>query len=112
MLIVEKDYNLAKDLRTRYKNYKNIKIFNKDILNIDIEKNKKNTIVFGNLPYNISSQILVKFIKFKKWPPYYDDLIFMFQKELGDKITSSYPSKNYGRITIISKYRTTIKNKR
>lgn len=39
LLIVEKDYNLAKDLRTRYKNYKNIKIFNKDILNIDIEKN-------------------------------------------------------------------------
>ena len=112
LLIVEKDYNLAKDLRARYKNYKNIKIFNKDILNIDIEKKiKKNTIVFGNLPYNISSQILIKFIKFKKWPPYFNDLIFMFQKELGDKITSSFPSKNYGRITIISRYRTIIKNK-
>ena len=55
-------------------------------LKFDLEKiNYKRSIIFGNLPYNISSQILVKLLKFKKWPPYFSDLIFMFQKELGEK---------------------------
>ena len=47
---------------------------------------EKNTINFGNLPYNISSQILARTIKFKKWPPKFTGIIFMFQKELAEKI--------------------------
>ena len=56
----------------------------------------------GNLPYNISSQILVKFLKFRIWLPNFTDLVFMFQKELGEKIISKFPSSNYGRISILS----------
>ena len=57
---------MSKDLKNRYKNNQNVKIYNKDILKFNIEKiMKKNTIVFGNLPYNISSQILVKFLNLK-----------------------------------------------
>ncbi len=112
LLIVEKDNSLAKELKMKYKNLKNVFILNEDILKINIEKKiKKKTIVFGNLPYNISSQILIKFIKFKTWPPNFDDLIFMFQKELGDKISSDYPSKHYGRISVICKYRMKIQGK-
>ena len=93
--LIEKDLSLAKDLKMKYLNNKIIKIFNSDILKFDIEKiDTQNCAVFGNLPYNISSQILVKFLKLKKWPPNYKDLIFMFQKELGEKIISQYPSKN------------------
>ena len=62
--------------------------------NFDLEKTKKKFYnFFGNLPYNISSQILVKILKFKKWPPNFNDLIFMFQKELGEKILGNYKSK-------------------
>ena len=83
-----------------------LKLYNDDILNINIEKLiKEDTIIFGNLPYNISSQILVKFLKFKVWPPKFNDLILMFQKELADKITGKYLSTNYGRLSIISNYR-------
>ena len=57
------------------------------------------------MPYNISSQILVKVIKSKKWPPKYDNLVFMFQKELGEKIIGKFPSSNYGRLSIISNFR-------
>ena len=58
-----------------------------DILKFNLEKIlSKNSIIIGNLPYNISSQILVKILKFKKWPPKISNLIFMFQKELGEKI--------------------------
>ena len=46
---------------------------------------KENSIIFGNLPYNISSQILVKIINFKKKPPKYQSLILMFQKEVAEE---------------------------
>ena len=81
-------------------------------MSFDIEKKvKKNTVIFGNLPYNISSQILVKFLKFKYWPPNYTDLVLMFQKELGQKIIGKYKSANYGRLSILTNYRMFIYNK-
>ena len=104
--IIEKDFFLYNQLKSKYSNIKNIKIYNADILDFDLEKIvKNNSIIFGNLPYNISSQILVKVLKFKKWPPKFDNLIFMFQKELGDKILGNYLSKNYGRLSILTNYR-------
>ena len=79
--IIEKDYILAGELRSKYKDYNNIKIYTADILKFDLEKIDRNdSIIFGNLPYNISSQILVKILKFNKWPPKFKDIIFMFQK--------------------------------
>ena len=107
--VIEKDNHLANNLKEKYSNSKYFKIFNQDILKLDMEKLKlKNSIIFGNLPYNISSQILIKFLKLKNWPPNFSDLIFMFQKELGDKIIGSYPSSNYGRLSIITGYRLSI----
>ena len=74
-----------------YLRHKNGFIYNQDILNFNIEKIcKKNSIVFGNLPYNISSQILIKILNFKNWPPNIKDVIFMFQKELGEKIIGKF----------------------
>ena len=82
------------------------KIYNKDFLKFDIEKRlKEKTIVFGNLPYNISSQILVKMIKFKYWPPKYTDLVFMFQKEMAQRILGPFKSENYGRLSILTNFR-------
>ncbi len=104
--IIEKDIFLYKKLKIKYSNVKNIKIYNDDILDFNLESLvKKNSIIIGNLPYNISSQILVKILRFKKWPPNFENLIFMFQKELGEKILGIYPGANYGRISILSNYR-------
>ena len=112
LIIIEKDNFLADQLKKKYRNIKSLKVYNSDILNFDLEKKiSNNSEIFGNLPYNISSQILIKFLKFKKWPPRFNNLIFMFQKELGDKISCSFPSRNYGRLTIISKYRLKILQK-
>ena len=48
----------------KYSKFRNVKVVNADILKFDLEKNMKtNTIIFGNLPYNISSQIIVKIDK-------------------------------------------------
>ena len=104
--LIEKDFDLSKRLKTKYSENQNLIIFNDDILKFDLEKIiKKESMIIGNLPYNISSQILVKMIKFKKWPPNFFDLIFMFQKELGEKIIGLYQTPNYGRISILANSR-------
>ena len=54
----------------KYSKFKNVKVFNADVLKFDLKKKLiMNSTIFGNLPYNISSQILIKLIKFKTWPP-------------------------------------------
>jgi len=104
IIVIEKDNMLAESLNKEIG--KEIQIINKDILKVDENNLHNNKLtVFGNLPYNISSQILVKFLKLEKWPPNFSDIIFMFQKELSDKIIATFPSKNYGRISIITNYR-------
>ena len=106
LIAIEKDSLLTKELKTKYYNNKIIKILNKDFLKLDFDKlNTKESIIVGNLPYNVSSQILVKIIRCKKWPPNFSDIIFMFQKELGDKILGKYPSSNYGRISILTNFK-------
>ena len=65
LILIEKDQALTSNLKSELEKYNNYKIFNEDILKFDLEKKiKKNSIIIGNLPYNISSQILVKLIKF------------------------------------------------
>ena len=106
LLIIEKDNLLFDLLIEKYSKFKYVKVVNADILKFDLEKNiKSNSVIFGNLPYNISSQILVKLIKFEKWPPKFSNLILMFQKELGEKIMGKFPSSKYGRLSIISNFR-------
>ena len=69
------------------------------------------SIIFGNLPYNISSQILVKILKINSWPFNYTDMVLMFQKELADKIVGKFSTSNYGRLSIITNYKLDILNK-
>ncbi len=112
LTLIEKDLKLAELLKLNYGSYKNVKILNDDILSIKLEKMvKKDSIIYGNLPYNISSQILVKILKHKKWPPNFKDLIFMFQKELGEKILGDYKTSNYGRLSIFRNLRLEYKKK-
>ena len=112
LIAIEKDNLLSEELNNKYLCYENIKILNEDFLKLDLEKFKiKKSIIIGNLPYNISSQILVKIIKDIKWPPNFSDIILMFQKELGEKIIGKYPSNNYGRISVLTNYKLKAVNK-
>ena len=107
---IEKDKKLVSLLKEKFKNYNNIKIINRDILNI-IEENKleQNVIVFGNLPYNISTRILASLILLKKWPPWYEILILMFQKEVAERIMAKTQTKEFGRLSVLSNWRLEIK---
>ena len=106
LILIEKDHKLTSYLNTKLSDSKNIKIFNEDILKFELEsKIKKESTIIGNLPYNISSQILAKLIKFKKWLPKYKKLILMFQKEVADKILAKHSSSLFGRLAILTNAR-------
>ncbi len=111
LILIEKDNSLAEQLKLRYFGDKRVSIINCDILGFNLENfSNENYIIFGNLPYNISSQIIVKLIKLK-WPPIFTNLVLMFQKELGEKIIGKFPSSKYGRLSILSNYRLNIIDK-
>ena len=109
VILVEKDTVLSSLLERKFK--KNVEIINKDILKIN--ENilcDQSLIVFGNLPYNISTEILSKWIlnlnRDKMWFSY---LVLMFQKEVADRIISKFNTKNYGRLSVLANWRLKIK---
>ena len=94
----------------KFESYKNIKVINEDVLNIiEKKKSEENIIVFGNLPYNVSTKILASLIMLEKWPPWYDVLILMFQKEVASRILAKPHTKEYGRLSVLSNWRLEIK---
>ena len=108
VLVVEKDDDLTNLLKVKFKN--KIEIINSDILNIDENLLSDKTLtVFGNLPYNISTEILCKWILNLKERIWFDCLILMFQKEVADRIISDFNTKSYGRLTILANWRLDIK---
>jgi len=108
VLVVEKDDNLTSLLKEKFKN--KIEVINKDVLKIDENLLSDQTLtVFGNLPYNISTEILCKWILNIKDKIWFDYLILMFQKEVADRIISDFNTKSYGRLTILANRRLNIK---
>ena len=106
--VIEKDYNLVKILYEKFNN--KINIINKDVLNFELnEVTKEKVIVYGNLPYNISTEILIKWITNNKKFELCKKLVLMFQKEVADRIIAKTNSKKYGRLSIISNWRMDIK---
>jgi len=107
MFLVEKDTVLANSLKEIID--ERVTIFNDDILRFD-ENNlsKKKIIVFGNLPYNISTEILSKWITNLENDYWFSDLILMFQKEVADRIVAQFNTSAYGRLSILANWRLNI----
>jgi len=109
---IEKDKKLVLLLNKKFENNINLNVIHEDILkfiNNKKFKNFSNIIIFGNLPYNISTKILTDLILMKQWPPCYKKLILMFQKEVADRIIAKSKSSNFGRLSVISNWRLNIK---
>ncbi len=102
--VIEKDEKLVEQLEKKKIN--ELVIINDDILKID-ETNLFNekVIVFGNLPYNISTEILRKWIVKINNNFWFECLILMFQKEVADRIIAKFNTSNYGRLTILSNWK-------
>mgnify|MGYP001118930250 CR=1 FL=1 len=108
IFVIEKDNELATNLENKFKN--KLTIINEDVLKIDETKlfNEKLT-VFGNLPYNISTEILNKWIVNLKNNFWFDFLVLMFQKEVADRIIAEFNTSKYGRLSIICNWKLQIK---
>ena len=107
--VIEKDNDLSLLLNNSFKNQ--IIIINDDILKFN-EKNlsDEKLIVFGNLPYNISTEILCKWIvNLKNRDFWFDELILMFQKEVAERIIAKFNTSNYGRLTILANWKLNVK---
>jgi len=108
IFVIEKDSNLVNLLNGKFSD--KINILNKDILKFDLNNiSKEKIIIFGNLPYNISTKILTQWITTHEKFKCYKKLILMFQKEVADRILAKTNSRNYGRLSIISNWRLNIK---
>ncbi len=105
--VIEKDTLLSKNLENKFKN--EVVIINEDVLKVD-EKllSKEKITVFGNLPYNISTEILSKWIINLKEEFWFDHLVLMFQKEVADRIVAKYNSSLYGRLSILANWKLNI----
>ena len=107
MFLVEKDTFLAESLKEIID--KRVIMFNEDILKFDenlLSKNK--IIVFGNLPYNVSTEILIRWIINLKDDYWFSNLILMFQKEVADRIIAQFNTSAYGRLSILANWRLNI----
>ena len=108
LYVVEKDNDLVILLKEKFDI--EIEIINDDILKISEDKiSDKKLSVFGNLPYNISTEILSKWILNIGSNFWFESLILMFQKEVADRIISEFNNSKYGRLSILSNWKLNVK---
>ncbi|HEX2656176.1 MAG TPA: 16S rRNA (adenine(1518)-N(6)/adenine(1519)-N(6))-dimethyltransferase RsmA [Xanthobacteraceae bacterium] len=67
------------------------------------------TRIVANLPYNIGTALLISWLTAEPWPPWYDSLTLMFQREVAERIVAAPGSKNYGRLAVLAGWRTQAK---
>ena len=109
LYLIEKDNELSNLLNEKFN--KQITLFNDDILKFNEQALSKNKItVFGNLPYNISTEILCKWIlNLTSETCWFNELILMFQKEVADRIVANFNTSSYGRLAILTNWRLSVK---
>ena len=108
LYVVEKDDDLALLLKEKFDN--EVEIINDDILKVSEDQiSDQKLSVFGNLPYNISTEILSKWILNIGSNFWFESLVLMFQKEVADRIISEFNNSNYGRLSILSSWKLNVK---
>ncbi len=106
--VIEKDDNLCSFLEKKFG--EKIKIINEDVLNINENFiSEKKLVVFGNLPYNISTEIICKWILNLQKKVWFTELVLMFQKEVADRIIAKSDTSEFGRLSLLSQWRLDIK---
>lgn len=83
-----------------------LEVINGDALEVDVSAHLTPPIrVVANLPYNVGTELLVRWLTPAEWPPTWDSLTLMFQKEVAERIVAQPGSKAYGRLAILAQWR-------
>jgi len=84
-----------------------LEVINADALDVDVRAHLTPPIrVVSNLPYNVGTELLIRWLTPASWPPFWESLTLMFQKEVAQRITAQPGSKAYGRLGILAQWRT------
>lgn len=87
-----------------------LEIFNVDALNFNVNTHLKMPIrIVCNLPYNVGTELLIRWLTPTEWPPFWNTMTLMFQKEVAERITALPGTKSYGRLSILSQWKTNAK---
>jgi 16S rRNA (adenine1518-N6/adenine1519-N6)-dimethyltransferase len=105
VIAIEIDKKLCSLLRDELKNYRNVEIIEGDFLRLDIARylgsgSRSSVKVIANLPYYITSPIIIKLLNMKGWL----EATFMLQREVGERIVASPGGKDYGALSILVQY--------
>jgi 16S rRNA (adenine1518-N6/adenine1519-N6)-dimethyltransferase len=115
VVAIEKDKRCISALREIQNHYPDrLKIIEGDACEIQQDKYfTKPVKVVANLPYNIGTKLLIKWLTAKDWPPFWHSLTLMFQNEVAERIAAQPDEKSYGRLSVLSNWRckTSIKMK-
>lgn len=83
-------------------------VFNADALEFDMRDQLTGPVrVVANLPYNVGTELLVRWLTPKEWPPFWNSLTLMFQKEVAERIIAKPGTKAYGRLGILAQWKST-----
>ncbi|MDC3111328.1 16S rRNA (adenine(1518)-N(6)/adenine(1519)-N(6))-dimethyltransferase RsmA [Pelagibacteraceae bacterium] len=109
IILIEKDIRLIKNLKKKF-NVSKVEILNIDAINFEYNINSlRHSIIVGNLPFNVSVDLLYLWTKYKNWPPQHDKMVLMFQKEVANRIMASPKNKSYGKLSVVIQSRYKIK---
>lgn len=107
VLAIEKDERCLPALQEISDAYDGrLQVINGDALDIDPLQYLTPPIkIAANLPYNVGTELLVRWLTPKEWPPFWESLTLMFQKEVAERIVAQPGSKAYGRLAILAQWR-------
>ncbi|MGR3759118.1 16S rRNA (adenine(1518)-N(6)/adenine(1519)-N(6))-dimethyltransferase RsmA [Roseobacteraceae bacterium NS-SX3] len=107
VLAVEKDNRCLPALQEIAAAYPGrLEVINGDALEIDPLKHLTPPVrIAANLPYNVGTELLVRWLTPKEWPPFWQSLTLMFQREVAERIVAQPGSKAYGRLAILAQWR-------
>ena len=111
VVVIEKDSQFLRPLQEISNFYPGrLTIIHGDVLSLELEQMLRPPIkIVSNLPYNIGTKILLNYLTVETWPPFWDSLTFMFQEEVANRLVALPKTKSYGRLSIITQWRSNVK---
>ena len=108
VVVVEKDARCIPALEEIAAEYPDrLVILQGDALDIDLSDHLNGPVrIASNLPYNVGTELLTRWLDPGDWPPFWTSLTLMFQKEVAQRITATPGSKHYGRLSVLAGWRT------
>lgn len=108
VVAIERDERCLPALEQIANAYPNkLQVIHDDALNIDLAAiAKPGSRIVANLPYGVATELLIRWLSIEPWPPAFERMVLMFQREVAERITAQPNTKAYGRLSVLAQWRT------